>query len=210
VRVQISRPKRTRKTRQGCALALFVKYPELGKVKARLAKKMGDERASKIYRDHIEELIKGTRPLSGEYDRVIFYDSLRDRSKYLEWLGNQVRLYPQTGQGLGDRLEHAFRHLLKKYERVIVISSDYPSITAAQLTEAFDFLRENEIVLGPTAEGGFYLIGLKKPYFEIFEQVLWSTPFVFDTVLRVLKGLKIEPYLLPVFVEEESSFAPSE
>jgi rSAM/selenodomain-associated transferase 1 len=204
VRVQISRPKKIQKTRRGFTLALFVKYPESGKVKTRLAKKMGEERASEIYRDHIEKLMDGTHPLSDEYDRVVFYDPRWNRSKYVEWLGKRIRFYPQEGRDLGDRLENAFLCLLKKYERVIIIGSDYPSITLYQILEAFAALMKNEIVLGPTTEGGIYLIGLKKPHLEIFEQVLWSTPFVFDTILKVLEGLRVEPYLLPVLVEEES------
>jgi glycosyltransferase A (GT-A) superfamily protein (DUF2064 family) len=82
------------------------------------------------------------------------------------------------------------------------MGSDKPSLMRDHLALAFEALENSEAVLGPTSEGGFYLMGLRKMIPEIFETTLWSTPFVFDTVFKVLSGMEIDPYLLPVMTDE--------
>ncbi len=95
------------------------------------------------------------------------------------------RMFLQQGQTLGDRLAQAFRWAFKQNaSRVLVIGSDAPDLATAWLRQAFQALRETDVVLGPTTDGGYHLIGLTRPHPDLFADMPWSTPKVFDQTLQ--------------------------
>jgi rSAM/selenodomain-associated transferase 1 len=190
------------KRRRGKVLILWVKFPTPGKVKLKLSRSLGPEKASSQYREMSEKTLQATRPEHREYDRIIFYDPETPQETYEKWLGDEIPLLPQKGKFLAERLKNAVAETLQNYEQVILMGSDKPSLTQGHVALAFQAMEKSEVVFGPTSEGGFYLLGFKKLIPEIFERTLWSTPFVFDTLFKVLSGMDMDPHLMPVLAEE--------
>jgi hypothetical protein len=174
---------------------LFVKLPEKGRVKSRLAQHLNEDLVLRLYEnmvlDTIDMLIKGRFPF-----RICFTPpDARDR--IVEWLGQGYRAFPQNGDDLGDRMENAFEHVFSGgAEDVLLIGSDIPGLTAAVMDEAFTALLKNDAVIGPAGDGGYYLIGFKKGSFEpnIFHDMIWSTKTIFrETMDRLHKAsLKVQ------------------
>jgi len=168
---------------------VFVKNPELGKVKTRLAETMGDEKALEIYnkllgytRDVLLEL-KDTR-------RYIYYSSFIDTSD--NWSNDNFDKKLQIAGGLGDKMSLAFQETFEACDEVIIIGSDCPQLTSAHLEDAFLQLKTNDIVIGPSHDGGYYLLGMKTLYPELFEDMQWSTDTVFEETLRRVKSLELK------------------
>ncbi len=166
---------------------LFVKLPEKGKVKSRLAQDMDEDFVLRLYEsmvcDTIDMLKKGNAPF-----RICFFPpEALDRMK--AWLGQGYSYMPQTGDDLGERMEQAFVRVFSEgVSQALLIGSDIPGLNAAVIGEAFDSLPENDAVIGPTDDGGYYLIGFQKNAFEpcVFRDMTWSTDSVYrETVDRL-------------------------
>ena len=162
------------------ALIVFARKPELGKVKTRLAATIGDERALEIY----VLLLEHTRSLlaAADCDPHIFLTSLHEDPF---WNGFEKHL--QDGKDLGERMHHAFERLLNRgYEKVLIIGSDCPKLTESHISEAFRCLNHCDVVIGPARDGGYYLLGMKQIYHELFVNKKWSTDTVFaDTLFSI-------------------------
>lgn len=167
-------------------LMIFVRNPELGKVKTRLAKTVGDEKALEIYTN----LLKHTREVAMlcAAEKAVFYSHFID--DYDNWSNVSFQKYIQEGGAdLGLRMLNAFRLGFEKgYEKVVIIGSDCLQLTENNLNEAFFALDKNDVVIGPATDGGYYLIGMKQVQEEFFDNKKWSTENVFlDTLLDVEK-----------------------
>ncbi|MBL4625182.1 MAG: TIGR04282 family arsenosugar biosynthesis glycosyltransferase [Flavobacteriales bacterium] len=167
-------------------LIIFVRNPELGKVKTRLAKTLGDKRALEIYRD----LLRYTNNITmgSSSDKAVFYSHFID--DYDGWSNVAYQKYVQEGGvDLGARMDNAFELMFDKgYENVVIIGSDCLELTTDGLDEAFYALEEHDIVIGPAKDGGYYLLGMKKRHSEFFKNKKWSTENVFlDTLLDIRK-----------------------
>ncbi len=95
-------------------------------------------------------------------------------------LGRQRRLLPQGPGDLGDRLARVFEQLYGEGRPVLAVGSDCPGLTTARIQVAAAALRRTDVVLGPALDGGYYLVGLRKPYPELFQDIPWSTPAVLE------------------------------
>jgi hypothetical protein len=115
--------------------------------------------------------------LSFKGDRLLFYSNeiVSD-----EWSDAHFLKLNQKGTDLGQRMYNALSYALSFCEKAILIGSDCPTITTQILENAVKALDENDLVLGPSKDGGYYLIGMKNAIWDIFDQINWST----DTVLR--------------------------
>ena len=169
-------------------LLFFIKNPERGKVKTRLASAVGGEMAVRLYKRFLLEMLstlnKGT---------FLFYlcfypaDALEDLRK---WLGEEYLYMTQQGEDLGERMKNGFMEALAmKFKRVVLIGSDIPDLPLEFIEEAFTSLQEKDVVIGPSLDGGYYLIGFKDKTFSAraFEGIHWSTESVFEKTLKVLK-----------------------
>ena len=176
-------------------LIIFVKYPQAGFVKTRLAKEIGKVKASLLYRLFVETILARTEDTG--FTRVIFYSPAHKRKQIKDWLGPNLKLYPQEEEVLGDRLSYAFRFAFEKgAKRVIVIGTDSPTLDREVVLDAFERLKNVQCVLGPALDGGYYLLGLSSFYREIFKGIEWSSDKVFNQTLESLKKLKIKFSLL--------------
>jgi rSAM/selenodomain-associated transferase 1 len=183
--------------RDRCIL-FFVKAPEPGRVKTRLARLMGDEQAARLYRmfvlDMLDELDKVEARL------VVCHDPGNDPDLFRQWLGSRREYMAQEGFDLGERMENA---MVAAYDRgcsrVLVVGSDLPDLTARVIEQAFQVQETHDAVLGPATDGGYYLIGMERGSFQprVFRGVSWSMPDVFSTTLRLFQEVGSRVALLP-------------
>lgn len=171
-------------------LIIFVKYPEPGFVKTRLAEKIGKDKAAFLYRLFVEAILARTEDIG--FRRIIFCHPPKKSRGFRDWLGaNEV--YFQEGDTLGERLSNAFEVTFKNgARRVITIGSDSPTIDKEVILKAFKNLENKQCVIGPAVDGGYYLIGLSRLHKEIFKDINWSTRDVFRQTKDKLNRLGLE------------------
>lgn len=176
-------------------LIIFVKYPQAGRVKTRLAKSIGEENAARLYRALVETLLRRTQ--GNKFRRIIFYSPCGKEKEMRGWLGEDFIFAPQKGRGLGERLAGAFRFAFRNgATRVIAIGSDSPTLDKKLIAEAFGKLKDARCVIGPALDGGYYLIGLSSWLEGIFKGIRWSTESVLIQTIARLKQFKIRHILL--------------
>lgn len=166
-------------------LIIFIRNPEKGKVKTRLAKGVGEERALAIYK----ALLSKTRRVAQDIEahRFLFYsEAVAHRDA---WPSSDFDKRVQAGADLGARMEHAFEQALNEVERAVIVGSDIAQIEKSIIEKAFKILDNHDFVLGPALDGGYYLLGMKKPSPHLFQQMVWSTP---DVATQTLKRIKDE------------------
>jgi rSAM/selenodomain-associated transferase 1 len=171
------------------AIIIFLKYPELGRSKTRLAATVGNENALKIYR----ELLKHTHQITKNLDchKFLFYD--KESPNKMQWEEKEYHHLVQVESDLGGRMKNAFAEILNKgYQRVLIIGSDCYELTENIINEAFNLLKQNHAVIGPAIDGGYYLLGLTKLINNLFEDVEWSTNKVFTATVKNLNQQKIK------------------
>lgn len=172
---------------------IFVRNPVLGKVKTRLSKSVGDLAALKIYQLLLEKTKKATQVLS--CDKVVFYSKEIIHNDLWDTPAYQKEL--QIGDDLGSRMEHAFQiNFEKNYKKIVLIGSDLYDLNPSLINEAFKKLIQNEVVIGPSKDGGYYLLGLKKGYPKIFRNKKWGTSSVREDTLKDLENINVHSLAL--------------
>jgi len=169
-------------------LLIFTRNPELGKVKTRLAKTVGDETALEIYKF----LLQKTREISLKVtsDTAVYY-SVKVRSNDL-WDSENYQKYQQVGEDLGIRMLNAFKDSFSAgYKKVVIIGSDLYDLTSENIEKAFTELDDNDVVLGPAQDGGYYLLGMNSLHSNIFKDKNWGTETVRKDTLADLKDKKV-------------------
>lgn len=170
---------------QDRALRVFVKAPRPGEVKSRLAKRIGAERAARVYRALAEAEIAATEPRPvGDFERTLCFAPRDARGEIETWLPGRS-LEAQQGADLGGRMLHAFdRAFAEDTRRVALIGTDVPWVTRDHVLASFRALDDADVVLGPSSDGGYYLIALRRSQARLFEGIPWSTPEVLPRTLR--------------------------
>jgi hypothetical protein len=182
----------------GETLIIFVKNPDLGKVKTRLAKSIGEEKALLVY---IKLLLKTKKLASSlKMKKVVFYSERIDSDDI--WTNSKFEKKLQEGENIGERMHRAiFETIEKGAEKVCLIGSDTPDLSDKIINTAFEQLSHHDVVLGPAKDGGYYLIGLKKPNKTLFSNISWSTEFVLKETMSEIRKLKLRCALLQVLVD---------
>jgi len=171
-------------------LIIFTRNPELGKVKTRLAKTVGNQVALNIYRFLLEHTKKVTQTL--EVDKQVHY-SVKIRENDI-WEPARYNKRLQKGEDLGKRMAKAFQDGFNEgYTKVVIIGSDLYDLSTEDIKAAYDKLETNEVVIGPATDGGYYLLGLTTMIHELFEDKAWGTDTVFNDTLANIQDKK---YLL--------------
>lgn len=167
------------------ALMIFIKNPLAGKVKTRLAATIGDDRALHIY----QRLLHITRNLTIQADctRYLFYSDFIETGD--DWPESSYGKLLQQGNDLGKRMSNAFAEVLKYHSKALIMGSDCPELSADILREAFSKLDHCDFVIGPAADGGYYLLGMKEYSPEIFEGIEWSSPEVLDKTVQKISDI---------------------
>jgi uncharacterized protein len=168
------------------AVAIMAKAPEPGRVKTRLCPPLSHSEAAQLYQCFLVDKIAQVNGLQ-EAAPVVSYTPDESKPVFKDLTPPHFALIPQRGDDLGARLLFTFDQLFRQgYTQVIVIDSDTPTLPTAYLEEALKLIaaHENDVVLGPTEDGGYYLIGLRQPHRELFERMPWSTSQVFPETRR--------------------------
>lgn len=170
------------------ALLIFTRNPELGKVKTRLAKTVGNESALEIYKFLLNHTLEITKDL--HLDKYVFYSE--DINQDDIWDTAIFRKKLQAGDDLGERMNNAFTEIFSLgYEKAIIIGSDMFNLDTNDLNNAFEALQDNQYVLGPATDGGYYLLGMKEVNSEVFLNKNWGTNTVLKTTLQDLRDEKL-------------------
>jgi rSAM/selenodomain-associated transferase 1 len=174
-----------------------VKFPEAGKVKARLSKDLDENTVCSLYKafvlDLLDTLKKGTYTF-----RICFYPP-QAKEKAADWLGRDLFYILQAGKDLGERMKNAFVDTFSEgYSEVLLIGSDIPDLACKVIDEAFEGLKSNGAVVGPAFDGGYYLMGFKKDTFlpEIFRGIHWGTDTVFAKTMEIFKSNNYRVHIL--------------
>lgn len=169
-------------------IMVFVKNPELGRVKTRLAKSIGDQAALETYKI----LSKHTSKIISEIDsdQLIFYsDKIQDNNV---WTATNCKKQIQTKGDLGQKMLAAFQYGFSLgYQKILIIGSDLYSLRPKHIESAFEQLENYDVVIGPALDGGYYLLGLNFIIPKIFKQKQWSTSSVLKETLSDLKEFNV-------------------
>jgi rSAM/selenodomain-associated transferase 1 len=175
-------------------LLIFVRNPRLGKVKTRLAATMGDEAALKVYR----QLLHHTHQVAADVDaeRFVYYSDEIELGDVFHAAHFHKRV--QRGADLGQRMENAFAEAFREgAQRVCIIGSDCADLEVGHLALAFSVLKENDVVVGPATDGGYYLLGMRSLVRDVFRNKQWSTDRVASDTLKDAERLGLQVGLLP-------------
>lgn len=175
------------------ALIIFIRNPELGKAKTRLAKSLGDEKTLQIY----EALLGHTRKIALELDvsRWLFYSHFIDTED--DWSNTAFEKQLQIDGDLGQKIHFGFEQAFREHDKVLIIGSDCASLTAQIVQDGFDALDRNDFVLGPALDGGYYLLGMRQFTPSLFQDIPWSTDEVAQLTLAKMKAMGASCHLLP-------------
>ena len=187
------------------ALIVVAKQPTPGQTKTRLSPPLTPDQASALYECFLIDTLDQMRKVD-EAQRVIAYLPI-DARDYFHRFASDFELVPQNGPDLGSRLDHALTSYLSQgYERVVIMDSDSPTLQSTNLSQAFIALSDGaDVTLGPCDDGGYYLIGIKKPVPRLLREVQMSTPTVAaDTIaLAEEEGLRVS--LLPTWYDIDNA-----
>jgi len=175
-------------------LLLFVRNPELGKVKTRLAASVGPEQALEVYL----HLLQHTRQITEHLPqhKVVYYAERVAQHDLWPETVYEKRLQPAGD--LGQKMEAAFAAAFAEgCTAVVIIGSDCHQLTGQILAQAFDALKTHEVVIGPALDGGYYLLGMRSLHPGFFHNKRWSTEHVFPDTLRDIEQLHLSYSLLP-------------
>ncbi len=184
-------------------LIIFTRYPVPGKAKTRLIPVLGKEGAANLHRLMAQRTIATSHVLqkSRQLSVAIHYT---DSSQQLmeDWLGTDMIYHQQSEGDLGARMSAA---LQKSWDlgidKVVIIGTDCPKLKAEIIAKAFDELSEQDLVLGPAQDGGYYLIGLRRIIPELFDGMKWGTDEVFADTLAIAQNLGLNIAVLPILAD---------
>ena len=170
-------------------ILVFVRNPELGKVKTRLAKTIGDKDALKIYTILLQHTESVLHKVSS--DKVVYYSEEIQSNDLWDNALYQKKL--QKGADLGARMQNAFETAFKDTpEKVVIVGSDLFDLNPNHIKEAFTALENHEVVLGPSLDGGYYLLGMKKMNPTVFKNKQWGTDSVLESTLKNLNQQNVK------------------
>ncbi len=179
------------------ALIIIAKRPEKGKVKTRLNSAMTDEKSLELYTYLLENTVIKLKSIP-EIDTFIAH-APEDSDSYFSKFG--IKLIPLPKGDLGQRMFYAFKNVLSSgYQKAVLVGTDIPDLTGSTILQAIKALTHSDIVFGPAQDGGYYLVGIKKPIKEIFEDVPWSSK---HTLEKSIERAKYHNYKVD-FTEELS------
>ncbi len=189
-------------------ILIFVRNVQIGKVKTRLAKTIGDEKALIIY----IHLLNKTADIAAETNahKAVFYSEYIEEAD--EFMVPMFQKYLQNGDDLGDKMKNAFLKAFSRgYQKVLIIGSDCYDLSPEILNEAFEKLNAHDVVMGPATDGGYYLLGMKQLHKSFFLNKEWSTNNVLVDTLIDVKNEKLTYSLLPTLsdIDCEADLTPS-
>lgn len=188
------------------ALIMLARYPRPGQVKSRLAATVGDEVAAEFARLSAERLFAESGRLPQTVRRYLFFADAADAAEVRRWAGEAFRLQPQVAGDFGRRMSAAFHTAFREgAHKAVIVGSDIPDLSASLLAEAFHLLDQYPLVIGPDRGGGYYLLGMKMLYADLFlREVSWGSERVLGQTLRIMEALDLVPAFLPALIDVDT------
>ena len=188
---------------------VFVKNPVPGQVKTRLIPYLSPEQAASLYRAFLVDWCNTLSTISTVH-RIIAYTPPEGLNTLQTLIGEDSVYIPQVGASLGERLIAAARWAHNQgYAKFLFVGSDSPTLPIEYVERALDLLESRDVVIGPSVDGGYYLIGFSKHGASlsiptIFEEITWSTNVVFRQTLGKLQGIHAQLGLLPPWYDVDT------
>ncbi len=195
---------RNKTSRERESIILFTRFPEAGKVKTRLIGKLGPQGAADLHRDLTKQTIQRLHPMLTTQERQLhIYSSGGTPSAMTSWLGRYGLICSQQGPDLGRRMEHAFaREFSQGAQRILLIGTDCPALSSEIIASGLEQLKNHPLVLGPAMDGGYYLIGLRRPDSLpppsiLFDDIDWGSKKVLQQTIAQAEKADLSYALLP-------------
>ncbi len=191
-------------TKDKC-IGLFVKHPQSGNVKTRLADQIGLEKAAELYRHFVFDILYVLK--NTKFEMKIFYDPANPLADYQNWLGDSLTYLPQKGNDLGQRMKNALSTIFNEgCSKALIIGSDSPDLPVEYLDLGLYALNQFDSVLGPSGDGGYYTIGFtaKGMCPEAFDNINWGTITVFQETISILRRKEKKFLLLPLWFDVDT------
>src|SRR5258708_3507107 len=192
-----------------CALALMAKVPFAGAVKTRLTPPLSSEEAAMLSTCFLRDMTTNVFGMNSDGTEGVVLYTPADAEAFLHsLLPEGFKLVAQRGETLGERLINAATDLLSNgFESVCLINSDSPTLPGELLRTATSLLAQDgdRVVLGPSEDGGYYLIGLKHPHHELFERIAWSTAEVLSHTIERAAEINLPVEFLPTWYDVDDA-----
>ena len=186
------------------ALLVIAKCPAPGQTKTRLSPPLLPEQASELYECFLRDTLDIARAVPG-VSRLVHY-APDGAAGYFQQLAPDFGLRPQVGDDLGQRLDQVLTRCLEDgFERAVIMDSDSPTLPPAYIERAFAGLDAADVVLGPCEDGGYYLIGLKRPQPRLLREVQMSTDHVLRDTLDLAQQAGLRAALLPGWFDVDTA-----
>lgn len=182
------------------AILVFAKLPEPGRVKTRLARDLGDAAALRLYKAFVGDLLDTLNQTGHSVEICCHPADALERMR--DWLGSSYAYRPQQGADLGERMANALSAAFREGRKAaVLVGTDLPDLPGAILSAAFAGLERTGTALGPSPDGGYYLIGFTAAAFrhDVFRDIPWSTEAVFSRTWDRMAENGLSPTLLPVW-----------
>lgn len=174
----------------------MTKVPVAGNVKTRLQPTLSAEKCATLAECFLADTVSKIKLL--QIPLIIAFAPVEQRKNLLKMLPDEQMLVEQTGVNLGEKMFNAFQFAFSQnLDAVVMVGTDSPTFPGEFVTRAFEKLSESDAVIGRTADGGFYLIGLRMLRKEIFAKVEWSSPQTFEQTTRNIEKLNLKLARLP-------------
>lgn len=169
------------------ALIVMTRIPIPGQTKTRLMKILSGLECAQIHRCFLMDIFNTLKNTKGSADIFLTYTPEDSLGVISDMVPKWISCFPQKGDNLGERMRNSIDILLKRgYEKVILIGSDIPDLCSRDIENAFTVLDSNDVVLGPTFDGGYYLVGMKRIHKEIFgDNLKWGYKSVFEATVDI-------------------------
>ena len=178
----------------------MAKRPSPGRTKTRLSPPLSHGAAGGLYECFLLDTLDLVRQVPDVHKVIAFMP--KSASNYFSKLAADFELIPQTGSNLGSRLDNAlYYYLFNGFTQVVIMNSDGPTLPVEYLIEAQKALEKVDVVLGPSQDGGYYLIGLRRPAPSLLRDVRMSTPRVTSDTLKIANSLGLQVHLLPAWYD---------
>lgn len=177
-------------------LIIFAKEPKKGRVKTRLLEYLSETQCVNLYKAFLKDTLALAERIACEL-KILAYDSRGKSPGYLKKIAPRYTFYKQKGDSLGERMHNAFKFAKDAgASKMVIIGSDAPIVPASSIKKAFGVLARADLVVGPSLDGGYYLVGLKSPCAGLFKGIIWSSPTVFKDTIKKAQKLKKRAALL--------------
>lgn len=172
------------------AIILYTRVPLAGRTKTRLMPYLSPGQCRKLHEYFLKEICHTCEAV--EADLLVFCTPWEERARLRQLWSREIPMYPQSGSDLGEGMANAFRQAFALgYEKVLLMGTDVPQVKVETLRGQFDNLDTADIVINPTRDGGYFLIGMKQAYDEIWHVRQYGTGTVFEETLAHMRRMQL-------------------